>query len=67
MSGKTASKSCCMRGAAHPLHFRLDALSEMLDVLRDAHDGAEGYLKTQCGFSNEDVAIIRENLRIKEA
>ncbi|KAF6220776.1 hypothetical protein HO133_002456 [Letharia lupina] len=49
------------------LGLRLDALSEMLDVLRDAHDGAEGYLKTQCGFSNEDVAIIRENLRIKEA
>lgn len=49
------------------LSLRLDVLSEMNDTLQEKYDGAEGYLKTQCGFSDQDVAIITRNLRIRAA
>ncbi len=42
--------------------YRLDAMAQMLYVLRDQYQGADGYLKSQCGFSDQDIAVIKENL-----
>ena len=33
-----------------------------LALIRDKYGGAEGYLKTACGFSGEDVSKVRKNL-----
>lgn len=46
---------------------RLDALYEMLDAVQSKYDDVEGYLKIQCGFSDQDVALIKNNLRVKAA
>lgn len=40
----------------------LDAMAQMLCVLRNGYHGADGYLKSQCGFSDHDVATIKDNL-----
>lgn len=33
-----------------------------LQMIRDTYQGAEGYLKQKCGFSDEDIQIIRTNI-----
>lgn len=45
----------------------MDAMAQMLDVLRNEYHGADGYLKTQCGLSDCDISIIKENLLARVA
>lgn len=45
--------------------IRPEQLTEMSDTLRENYGGAEGFLKTQCGFSDQDVATIKRNLRTR--
>lgn len=40
-------------------------MAQMLDVLRDDYGGAEGYLRSQCEFSDHDIASIKANLLVK--
>lgn len=44
---------------------RPEQLTEMSDTLREKYGGAEGFLTTQCGFSDQDVTIIKRNLRTR--
>ncbi len=65
-SVKTASLPARMKSIAYKI-IRLDALRQMLDTLRETYNNAEGYLRTRCGFSDQDVALIKTNLRVKAA
>ncbi|KAL4887270.1 protein-tyrosine phosphatase-like protein [Aspergillus karnatakaensis] len=40
-------------------------LTGFLKVLDETHGGVTGYLKNELGFSNEDIAKMRENLLLK--
>jgi len=40
----------------------MDAMAQMLYVLHNEYRGADGYLKTQCGFSDRDISTVKENL-----
>ena len=33
-----------------------------LQMIRTRFEGAENYLKQECGFSDEDIQIIRSNI-----
>lgn len=45
-----------------PRLLSMDAMAHMLRVLRIQYQGADGYLKSQCGLSECDITTIKENL-----
>lgn len=46
---------------------RFENMSATLDLLSEKYGGAEGYVKTYCGLSEEEIAIIRMNLITEDA
>lgn len=38
-----------------------------LEMLSEKYGGAEGYVKTYCGLSEEEIAMIRMNLISEDA
>lgn len=53
-------------GALRMVGARAENMVATLGMIREMYGGAEGYIKGPCGFSDEDVVKIRENLRAKE-
>ena len=47
--------------------YRLDAMIKLLIVLRTTYHGADGYLRSQCGFSDNDITTIKKNLLASQA
>lgn len=41
---------------------RATSMMAALQMIQSKFQGAENYLKQQCGFSDEDIHIIRSNL-----
>lgn len=39
----------------------------MLHVLQDEYQGADGYLKAQCGLSDCDISTVKKNLLARVA
>ena len=33
-----------------------------IEMIREKYGGAEGYLRTMCGFGDEDISQIRANI-----
>jgi len=44
---------------------RLEAMTQVLEILRIKYGGVEAYLKTQCDLSDQDIAAVKENLLTK--
>ena len=38
-----------------------------LEMIRERYGGAEGYIREQCGLSDEEIAQIRSSLVVTEA
>lgn len=43
----------------------MDAMAQMLHVLRNDYQGAEGYLRSQCGLSDCDISTIKDNILVR--
>lgn len=41
---------------------RASSMMATLQMIQSKYQGAENYLKQQCGFSDEDIHIIRSNI-----
>lgn len=38
-----------------------------LEMMREKYGSAEGYIREQCGLSDEEIALIRSSLVVTEA
>ncbi|EEH32984.2 hypothetical protein PAAG_04037 [Paracoccidioides lutzii Pb01] len=55
------------RGSAERMvSAKAAAMMATLDWIDKRYNGAEGYLKTEMGFSDQDIRVIRKNLVISE-
>lgn len=42
------------------------AMIKFLDLLRTKYGGAKGYFKSKCGFTDEELDLLRTKMLVKE-
>ena len=70
VSAKSVSHECddgwigglAMRLNADTCFRRYENMLAVLQMMKEKYGGAEGYVKSRCGFGDEDVATVRRNL-----
>lgn len=52
--------------SAETFTYRAETMLSFLTFLREKYGGAEAYLKSHCGFTEDDIVTIRERLLVSK-